>query len=75
MLDINQICDYIIFRLKSEDEGQLSHLKLQKVNQYSKLLYRFLVLKYGLLFILDTPLKVILEAVLKLLGRMLIVIY
>lgn len=34
MLDINQVCDYIIFRLKSEDEAQLSHLKLQKLLYY-----------------------------------------
>ncbi|MBB6128338.1 Panacea domain-containing protein [Mucilaginibacter lappiensis] len=34
MVDINQVCDYIIFRLKVEGEGQLSHLKLQKLLYY-----------------------------------------
>jgi len=36
MLDINQVCDYIIFRLKSEDNAQLSHLKLQKLLYYAQ---------------------------------------
>ncbi|ALL05579.1 hypothetical protein AQ505_08795 [Pedobacter sp. PACM 27299] len=34
MIQINQACDYIIFRLKVEGESQLNHLKLQKLLYY-----------------------------------------
>lgn len=34
MININQVTDYIVFRLKAEGEGQLSHLKLQKLLYY-----------------------------------------
>ncbi|WDF57570.1 DUF4065 domain-containing protein [Flavobacterium sp. KACC 22758] len=34
MITIHQACDYIIFRLKSEESGSLNHLKLQKLLYY-----------------------------------------
>ncbi len=34
MQDINVVCDYTIFRLKSEDEYSCSNLKLQKLLYY-----------------------------------------
>ena len=34
MITINEVCDYIIFRLKSEGKGSLNHLKLQKLLYY-----------------------------------------
>ncbi|WP_461791563.1 Panacea domain-containing protein [Pedobacter sp.] len=34
MEDINAVCDYVIFRLKAEGNGELSHLKLQKLLYY-----------------------------------------
>jgi uncharacterized phage-associated protein len=36
MKDINQICDYIIFRLKSEGDIPLSNIKLQKLLYYTQ---------------------------------------
>lgn len=39
MLDINKICDYIIFRLRAEGNGDLSHLKLQKLLYYVQAWY------------------------------------
>lgn len=34
MKDINNICDYVIFRITGEGNGSLSHLKLQKLLYY-----------------------------------------
>lgn len=34
MQDINKVCDYVIFRLKSEDEYTCTNLKLQKLLYY-----------------------------------------
>lgn len=34
MITINEVCDYIIFRLKSEEKCSLNHLKLQKLLYY-----------------------------------------
>lgn len=36
MKDINQICDYIIFRLKSDENVPLSNIKLQKLLYYTQ---------------------------------------
>lgn len=36
MRTINQICDYIIFRLKSEENVPLSNIKLQKLLYYTQ---------------------------------------
>jgi uncharacterized phage-associated protein len=36
MENINDVCDYVIFRVKSEDDTSLSNLKLQKLLYYTQ---------------------------------------
>ncbi|MGC4058203.1 MAG: DUF4065 domain-containing protein [Chitinophagaceae bacterium] len=39
MQDVNAVCDYIIFRLKSEDNQPCNNLKLQKLLYYTQAWY------------------------------------